>query len=77
MGQHNTLGGRVEFAVCTCRLARRRFGLLEKKKDYKLRANDYHKKEETLQVPALQLLRALKSVHHHRSTSVDSHNHFG
>ena len=33
-----------------CRHARRKFGLLEKHKDYAIRAKAYHKKEQALQV---------------------------
>lgn len=33
-----------------CRSERKRFGLLEKHKDYVLRARDYHKKEEAIRV---------------------------
>ena len=33
-----------------CRLARKQYGLLEKKKDYRLRSRDFHRKEDHLKV---------------------------
>ena len=37
-------------APLSCRSNRRRLGLLEKKKDYRKRADDYHRKEKAIQV---------------------------
>lgn len=37
-----------DWSIAACRSERRRLGLLEKHKDYQLRAKDYHRKEDAL-----------------------------